>query len=69
MGFTLLSKEEMEKLNTTRLLAYKRSLLSCRETPSWDNDNPKELTKDTKEWRDIHKEIKDILATREHIKK
>lgn len=63
----LLSKEQLEKLTTKRLLAYKTSLLMVYESP--DFDNPNSLSKESQEWKDCYKITKDILATREHIEK
>ncbi len=63
----LLSKEELEKLTTKRLLAYKQSLLMVYESP--DHDNPHSLSKESEEWKACYKATKDILATREHIAK
>ncbi len=63
----LLTKEELEKLTTKRLLAYKQSLLIVYESP--DLDNPHSLSKESEEWKACYKSTKDILATREHIEK
>jgi hypothetical protein len=61
----LLSKEQMEKLTTQRLLVYKKSLMSVPET----SESPTKITKDSPEWQAVYKSLKDILNTREHIDK
>jgi len=68
-----LTKEQMQKLSTKRLLNYKRKYLSynhymycslcsgpCEETMV---RNAKEIS----EWEIAHKNLKEVLATREHI--
>lgn len=51
-----LNKIELEKLTTKRLLAYKKQLM-------------KTLDKSSLVYQEILKNLKDILATREHIEK
>lgn len=57
-----LSKEQMLKLNTKRLLAYRKSLLTLPEWRNWP---------DWEEWKKEYdralKESKEILDTREHV--
>lgn len=59
-----LTKEQMEKLSTKRLLAYRKSLLTLPEWRSWP---------DWKHWQAEHAralaEAKELLDTREHIEK
>ena len=65
-----LSKEEMEKLTTRRLLAYRNRLLKCRETYSEDNDlNKSETVKESSEWQENYKLTKTVLACREHVER
>ena len=61
----LLSKEEMEKLNTRRLLSYRDKLLSYRDYP--DHDDPTSLGKSSAEWQEAYISIREILSTREHV--
>ena len=79
----LLTKEEMEKLNTKRLLAYKAKLLKVRDRekcwcgdPSCDyayvaDPKLKEIgfTKRHPTWQEIYNNVKDILKTREHVER
>lgn len=52
----MLTKKQMEKLTTPRLLAYLRSWLT-----HWDS------YKEELEWVQHHQLIKSVLATREHV--
>lgn len=54
----MLTKEQLEKLTTPRLLAYLHSWLTA-----WESD------KEETEWKEHHKLIKSVLARREHIEK
>ena len=69
----LLTKTEMEKLNTKRLLSYRTSLLEVHEHPNncWESHHglAGELTKESPEWKETYKICKEILATREHVEK
>ena len=75
MGKTLhrwfLTKEQMKRLNTRRLLAYKDKLM-CYRSPSddwcmWERSN--DITKASPEWQEAYDNIKSILAKREHVEK
>lgn len=61
-----LSKEQMEKLTTKRLLAYKNKLMKVPEEASWGDPNG-QLNKSDPEWQRIYTELKEVLATREHV--
>jgi hypothetical protein len=63
----LLSKEQMEKLTTKRLLAYKTKLMSYHETPDWDD--PNSICKASNVWKETYANLKAVLATRENITK
>ncbi len=70
----ILTKDQLEKLNTRRLLAYLHRLHRCCEDSCsyYDWDGPSynhEVTKDSETWKEIHALVKSILATREHIPK
>jgi len=60
-----LTKEQMEKLTTKRLLAYKNKLMQYPEGPDWDTNEG--MNKSHSEWKQTYQNLKDILATREHI--
>jgi hypothetical protein len=64
----LLSKIEMENLTTERLLAYKKRIMQVPEGPSWDKDNVDRINKISSEWQETYNNLKDVLATREHVK-
>lgn len=63
-GTPYLTKEEMDKLTTPRLLAYRKSLLTL---PEW-RTGPNALA-----WRKDHQraldESKELLDQREHVEK
>jgi hypothetical protein len=75
----ILTRQEMEKLNTKRLLAYKNRLLKVRdattcadsdcETEIKDLEATNALTKSSPIWIETYAAVKDILSTREHIEK
>jgi len=74
-----LSKEQMHKLTTKRLLAYKKKLLSCNEGPNVERaffgsgvlnitiDKEDNAHKESPEWKQAYAEAKAILATRENV--
>ena len=62
----LLKSNELKKLTTKRLLAYRNSLLKCNETPHWDEDI-KEITKQSISWKNTYATVKKILSHRENI--
>lgn len=71
-----LTKEQLEKLSTQRLLAYKKMMLKYPEGPDWDDVDQAsclELLKITHKkhpnWETAYKNVKEMLATREHITK
>ena len=67
----LLTRAEMGKLNTRRLLSYRTSLLEVHEHPNdcWASHHgfKDELTKESPEWKETYQICKEILATREHV--
>ncbi len=66
-----LSKEELEKLNTKRLLAYKKMLLEYPEHGGDPNDSwgCNRIGKSSYSWKSTYEEVRAILATREHVEK
>ena len=75
-GQVFLTKEQLEKLNTKRILAYKRSMrrwlhpgCSCG---SMGCDGDAILTHNPKAKaavKQLHKDLAEILATREHVER
>lgn len=63
----LLTKEQMGKLTTARLLAYRNSLLSVVETGRHFQDDYVYFAKDSPTWKRTYKQLKEVLATREHV--
>lgn len=61
----ILSFEQLEKLTTKRLLAYKNKLMQVPETPYWDD--PKKITKSSPEWKVCYRALKKILSKRENV--
>lgn len=66
MKDNFLSKDQMEKLTTKRLLAYKTKLMSYHETPDWND--PDSICKTSDSWKKVYANLKTILATRENLK-
>jgi hypothetical protein len=69
---TFLTKEALEKLNTKRLLAYKKKLMKysnngCEFAGCDCSDYM--MSKSRPEWNEVYNNIKTILATREHVEK
>lgn len=66
-----LDRAQLEKLPTKRLLAYRASLFRFHEGPSHDvtdyGEVPRELNKQSPEWREAMSLVKEVLATREHV--
>lgn len=60
-----LTKEQMEKLPTKRLLSYKNSLYKVHEKPGFNH--PTEVAKNTDAWKQALADAKSVLAGREHI--
>lgn len=63
----MLSKQELEKLTTKRLLAYKNKLMQVPEGPSFDEDNVDRMNKQNVEWQHAYFLVKEVLSTREHV--
>jgi hypothetical protein len=66
-----LTKAEMEKINTKRLLAYKEKLLQVPSLKEWERYDPTDgrFTKACPVWKELYANVKAVLATREHIEK
>jgi hypothetical protein len=72
-----LSKEEMEKLPTKRLLAYKAKLLTVNDDFCWCGDrscdiekqDPNRFNKSHPTWQELYNNVKSVLNTREHIER
>lgn len=70
----LLTKEQLQQLTTPRLLAYKNKLMQVPEFPDWDDENSQindkysQINKESLLWRETYFALKEILATREHVK-
>lgn len=62
-----LTKEQMEKLSTRRLLAYKDKMMEYHDTPNWDGDAG--LNKTSTSWIEAYENIKSVLSTRENIER
>ena len=68
-----LTKKQMQKLPTHRLLAYKRKHLSyntyafCGLCDGPCARNAVKYAKEIAEWETAYNDIKEILSTREHI--
>lgn len=62
-----LSKEQMSKLTTQRLLAYKKKLYKYPEGPDWETDD--NMNKSRPEWQEAYKNIKEVLSSREHVER
>lgn len=69
MMVSFLTREQLEKLNTKRLLAYKSALMKCPEGPNWDECDDDRMNKSRPDWQAQYALVKEILATREHIEK
>lgn len=75
MSSKLLNEEQLNKLSTKRLLAYRNKLLSYHETgcDTCDDiecfENQIMLSKIHPEWRKTYKIVLNILAGREHVEK
>ena len=73
----VLKFEELEKLNTKRLLGYLKLLQQCEESfDQSDQDVNTDLAnldtiqfKQTEKWRLAYKQVKSILKDRSHIEK
>jgi hypothetical protein len=66
----LLTKSELEKLTTPRLLAYLKSLRKVHDYQDHDSIfGFRKLTKESKQWQETYNLVKSILTTREHIER
>ena len=63
----LLSISQLSKLTTPRLLAYKKTLMTAPETPSYSGEEY--VSKADDSWKLAYDELKAELATREHVEK
>lgn len=67
----LLTRAQIEKLTTKRLLAYRDRLLSVHEGPNQPQygacEKTNDLTKDSPEWKATYSACKEILGKREHV--
>jgi len=50
----ILTREQLEKLTTKRLLAYKNKLMDVHEGPNWDSDDVVRLNKTSPEWKELY---------------
>jgi hypothetical protein len=64
----VLNREELEKLTTARLLAYKDKLMKVPEEPNWDECDYSRINKLSPEWRNLYHLVKSVLSGRENIK-
>lgn len=60
-----LTREELEKLTTPRLLAYLDSIRKVPENPNWDGEGG--MNKNHPRWQELYRTVKSVLATREHV--
>lgn len=65
---------QLENMATHRLLARLDSLRACTECPEHSDYSPAAvqevdgiLFKDSDDWRRAYKDVKEVLATREHV--
>lgn len=65
----LLKKEQLEKLTTVRLLAYKNKLMSVWDHPNWEREYDKGLSKEDPDWKQAYQDLKEVLKLREHIER
>jgi len=64
----ILSRDQLEKLSTKRLLAYKNKMMQVPETINWDEPNVR-WNKNDPSWKALYSLVKEVLATREHVEK
>jgi hypothetical protein len=62
----LLTEQQMTKLSTQRLLSYKNRLLKCHDTPNEDEFLFR-VSKESNEWKETYRILRQILSTRENI--
>lgn len=63
----ILSKDQLEKLTTKRLLAYKNKLMDVHDHPDWDY--PGGFSKEHPDWQKLYTDVKDVFSKREHVEK
>lgn len=74
----IVSKDELDSMHTGTLLRRRTALLQCEDSFAVSDrsdyessPNPDETGwvefKDQPQWRQVYEEVKDVLATREHI--
>ena len=64
----ILSREQLEKLSTKRLLAYKSKMIQVPENGNWDEPHAR-WNKSSPSWQSLYSLVKEILSTREHVEK
>ena len=65
-----LSKEDMKKLTTPRLLAYKKTLITHNEWTGRNTDGKYEqFYNGSDEWQKAYDQVREVLNTREHVEK
>jgi len=64
----ILSRDQLEKLSTKRLLAYKNKMMQVPENENWDEPNVR-WNKSSPSWQYLYSLVKEILSTREHVEK
>lgn len=67
VNMNYLTKEQLLKLSTQRLLAYKNKLLRATAGPNWGEDVSVGMNRSQPEWQKAYQTVKDILATRENV--
>lgn len=70
----ILQRDQLEKMPTKRLIAYKNRLLKVVEGPiqdSYGDVRPEQryVTKQCPEWKEAIFAIRNILSTREHVER
>ena len=66
---TFLTREQLEKLTTQRLYAYKKSLMRAVDGPDWDEDNDNGFHRKNPDWVRTYGAVKEVLGAREHIER
>ena len=71
----LLSREQLEQLNTKRLLAYRNRLYKAKEGMAYDDygspptNQRLYVNKQDPEWQSAMATVKEILDSREHVER
>lgn len=60
----LLNEEQMEKLSTPRLLAYRNRLLTVPEGPNWEESDYSRQNKQNPKWQECYSQCIAILSRR-----